>query len=79
MDIVLAAKVWTFWISVALVVAMFGTLLDLPGLVMDLSPFQHSPQLPAHDATALPIVVLLAVTAALVLVGATAFRRRDIG
>jgi ABC-2 type transport system permease protein len=66
-------------LAVALVVAMFGTLLDLPGLVMDLSPFQHSPQLPAHDATALPIVVLLAVTAALVLVGATAFRRRDIG
>jgi ABC-2 type transport system permease protein len=66
-------------LAVALVVAMFGTLLDLPGLVVDLSPFQHSPQLPAHDATALPILVLLAVTGGLVVVGAVAFRRRDVG
>ncbi|HEY6531569.1 MAG TPA: hypothetical protein VIY72_04660 [Acidimicrobiales bacterium] len=78
-----AAPRWAVlaWVGVAvgLVVAMFGALLDLPGLVMDLSPFQHTPQVPAQDLTALPLIVLLAVGASLVAVGLAGFRRRDIG
>jgi ABC-2 type transport system permease protein len=74
---------WTVlaWVGVAvgLVIAMFGTLLDLPGLVIDLSPFQHTPQAPAQGLEALPLVVLLAVGAALTAVGLAAFRRRDLG
>jgi ABC-2 type transport system permease protein len=66
-------------LALALVVAMFGTLLDLPSAVMDLSPFQHIPQAPAHDPTALPLVVLLAVGAGLTAIGIAAFHRRDVG
>jgi ABC-2 type transport system permease protein len=66
-------------LALALVVAMFGALLDLPSAVMDLSPFQHTPQGPAHDPTALPLVVMLAVGAGLTAVGIAGFRRRDVG
>jgi ABC-2 type transport system permease protein len=66
-------------LALALVVAMFGTLLDLPSAVMDLSPFQHTPQAPAQDPTALPLLVLLAVGAGLTAVGVAAFQRRDVG
>ena len=60
-------------------IAMFGALLELPAAVTDLSPFQHTPEFPAHDLTALPIVVMLAVGAALTTVGLVGFRRRDLG
>jgi ABC-2 type transport system permease protein len=63
----------------ALVVAMFGQVLDLPGWVRDLSPFQHTPQLPALDFRLVPVVVLLAVTGGFIAVGLVAFRRRDVG
>jgi ABC-2 type transport system permease protein len=65
-------------LAFALVVAMFGTLLDLPSAVTDLSPFQHSPQSPAQDPAALPMVLLLAVGAGLTAAGIAGFRRRDI-
>jgi ABC-2 type transport system permease protein len=73
-----AVAAWAL-LAFALVVAMFGTLLDLPSAVTDLSPFQHSPQSPARAPTALPIVALLVVGAALTAVGLLGFRRRDVG
>ena len=65
-------------LAVALVVGMFGTLLGLPRAVLDLSPFEPTPNVPAADWEAVPLVALLAVSAALVAVGLGAFRRRDI-
>jgi ABC-2 type transport system permease protein len=73
--------VLTVWAALGLwfFIGMFGDLLELPSWVVDLSPFQHTPQLPAADMTILPVAVLTAVAAGLTTVGLTAFRRRDIG
>jgi len=73
-----AAVAWAA-VAVGFVVAMFGTLLDLPSFVTDLSPFEHTPAAPAVSAAAGPLVVLLVVGAALTAGGLAAFRRRDLG
>ncbi len=57
----LAWGVWAFW----MVLAMFGSLLDPPALVLDLSPFEHTPLVPAQAVTFLPLVAILLVAAAL--------------
>jgi ABC-2 type transport system permease protein len=62
-----------------LVVGLLGEVLDLPVWVSDLSPFQHTPQLPAADLTIAPLAALAAIAAALTAVGLTAFRQRDVG
>lgn len=73
---------WTFagWLGLAgaFVIAMFGELLDLPQLVVDLSPVQHVPPVPASEVRALPFVVLSALAVALFVGGFAAFRRRDL-
>jgi ABC-2 type transport system permease protein len=46
--------------------------------VLDLSPFQHTPPLPAASVQLLPLALLSATAIALVAVGLTAFRRRDL-
>jgi ABC-2 type transport system permease protein len=63
----------------ALVIAMFGPVLDLPDWVLDLSPFQHVPQMPAAGLSVVPVAVLLALAAATTAVGFAGFRRRDVG
>jgi ABC-2 type transport system permease protein len=57
----------------------FGQLLDLPGWIQDLSPFQHVPSYPASDLHALPLAVLVAIAAGLAALGLVGFRRRDLG
>lgn len=73
---------WTAagWVALTgcLVIAMFGSLLDLPRWVLDLSPFQHTPAAPAATIRVLPLVALSAVTAGLLAVGFATFRRRDL-
>ncbi len=61
------------------VIGFLGQLLQLPDWVMDLSPFQHVPAMPAEGFSSVPLVVLTAVAAVLVGVGMAAFRRRDAG
>ena len=67
------AVVWAVlgWCAV---VVFFGTVLDLPDWMLDLSPFRHVPQLPAAPFELLPLVVLSAVAAALTAAGAVAAR-----
>lgn len=60
------------------VVMMFGELLQLPAWLMDVSPFRHLAQLPAEDFQIVPVVVLVAITAALAALGMWALRRRDV-
>lgn len=60
------------------VVMMFGELLQLPGWLMDVSPFRHLAQTPAEDFRVVPVLVLLAVVAGVGAFGMAALRRRDI-
>ena len=55
-----------------------GPLLDLPQWVMDLSPYEHVPAIPAVGFEAGPLVALTAIAAALTAAGLAAFRRRDV-
>ena len=58
--------------------AMFGDLLDVPGWLIDLSPFSHIPDVPATDLALSPLIVLTLIAAALIATGLGAFRRRDL-
>jgi ABC-2 type transport system permease protein len=62
-----------------LLVGQFGPLFDLPQGLMDVSPYAHTPRLPGGDFSATPVIVLAAIAVVLLIVGATSFRRRDIG
>ena len=68
------------WLLVfSLVVGFFGEVLDLPSWVAGLSPFEHTPLLPAERYRSVPLVILAATTTGLTVAGAYGFRRRDIG
>jgi ABC-2 type transport system permease protein len=69
------------WAALAgcLLLGQIGQLLSLPAWLLDVSPFEHAGSAPLHSPAALPLVVLVAVAAALALVGAAGLRRRDIG
>jgi ABC-2 type transport system permease protein len=60
------------------VIGMFGTLLGLPAAVLDLSPFEWTPAVPAAGWDAVPVLVLAAIAAGVVAVGLASFRRRDL-
>ena len=66
-------------VAFAFVIAMFGTLLDLPKWVLDLSPFQHVPQAPAAPVSAAPIIVLSLLVVVVTGAGFVGFARRDTG
>ncbi|WP_209370436.1 ABC transporter permease [Brevibacterium renqingii] len=60
------------------VLALFGQLLELDDVVLDLSLFTHIGQYPAQDLSAEAIVWFVVTAAVLVGVGMIAFRRRDL-
>ena len=62
-----------------LLIGQFGPIFDLPPGLMDISPYAHTSRLPGGDVSATPVIILAAIAAALLVVGATSFRRRDIG
>ena len=65
-------------LGACVLVSVLGPLLGLPDWVLELSPFEHVPQLPADDFRSGPLLALCAVAAALTAVGMLAFRRRDL-
>jgi ABC-2 type transport system permease protein len=65
-------------VVVAFVVGWLGGVLDIPGAIRTLSPYEHLPQVPVDDVTATPLVVLTLLAAALTAAGVEGFRRRDL-
>jgi ABC-2 type transport system permease protein len=61
------------------VIGFLGTVLKLPHWIIELSPFERTPHLPAASLTVTPLLVMLAIAAALTASGVMAFRRRDVG
>ncbi|HEX6423504.1 MAG TPA: hypothetical protein VFZ79_08495 [Acidimicrobiales bacterium] len=73
-----AAAAWAALVG-AFVVGLLGELIDLPSAVMNLSPFQHVPAMPAQGFDPVPMLALTAVAGGLVAAGFVGFRRRDAG
>ncbi|MGZ4452431.1 MAG: ABC transporter permease [Nocardioides sp.] len=65
-------------LAICFVIGFLGEVLRLPRWVIDLSPFQHTPELPAAELTIAPIAILLATAAALIVIGIGSFHRRDL-
>lgn len=73
----LAALTWAILVA-CFVLMELGALLKLPQWMIDVSPFAHTPKLPGATVTATPLLWLLGLAAALIAIGLTGFRRRDI-
>jgi ABC-2 type transport system permease protein len=63
----------------AVVVLLFGDVLQLPQWLQDVSPFEHLALVPAEDFDPLPVALVALLAALVSLAGQMAFRRRDIG
>jgi len=74
------------WVDVAwgilaacFVIGLLGVVLRLPDWVQKLSPFERTPAMPAANLALVPLAVLTALAAVLILGGLGGLRRRDIG
>jgi ABC-2 type transport system permease protein len=72
-----ATASWAVAVAV-LLIGWVGPALNAPRLVLDLSPFGHLPRLPGAPMHWTPVLVLLALAAALVTAGAAGLRHRDV-
>jgi ABC-2 type transport system permease protein len=57
---------------------LMGSLANSPQWLLDLEPFTHTPRVGSGDFTATPLLWLLLLDTALIVLGALAFRRRDL-
>jgi len=74
-----AALSWAVLLVAILLGPMFGAAtLQLPAWAQDVSPFTHTPKLPAADLSALPVFSLIAIAVALLFMGMATFRRRNL-
>jgi ABC-2 type transport system permease protein len=72
------AVAWTA-VGVAVLLDIFGPMLQLSHWVLDISPFTYVPRLPGVAVTAAPLFWLSVIALALSAAGLAALRRRDIG
>lgn len=72
----------TWWVWVLLVASMpvglYGPLLNLPGALLDAEPFGLVPAVPGEELSPAPLAWMSGVALALLALGATAFRKRDL-
>lgn len=73
-----SATAWAF-AGAFVLVTLFGPVMDLPALALDLSPFTHIPRVPVSAPSPEPLLWLAALATGVLAVGLAAFRRRDIG
>jgi ABC-2 type transport system permease protein len=69
---------WTALGAVFLMLFL-GAALQLPGWVLDISPFTHVPKLPGGAVSAAPLAWMSVIAVALAIAGLAGLRRRDIG
>ena len=74
-----ADRIGDYWAAGNHTSRLFAELLNLPGWLVDVSPFQHVPAMPSDGFALTPIVALTATAAVLLVAGAVGFRRRDAG
>jgi ABC-2 type transport system permease protein len=65
-------------VSLAFVWELFGALLGAPGWTLGLSPFHHIGLVPSQPFRAVAAALMLVIGGAAAVLGATAFRRRDL-
>lgn len=65
-------------LGVAVLVGLFGELLQLPTWTRQLSPLHHVPGVPAESIRATPLVALFLVAGALLALGLRGVRERDL-
>jgi ABC-2 type transport system permease protein len=65
-------------LAACIVLGQLGTLLKLPQVVLDLSPYTHVPGAPAEPVTVLPLLAMIVVAVVLSTASLVAFRRRDL-
>lgn len=66
------------WYGFSAVAAVYGGLLRLPGWLLDVVPFTHSPVLPGPEASWTGALVMAALAVGLGALGIVGFRRRDV-
>jgi ABC-2 type transport system permease protein len=70
---------WALLLLSLLLGPLFGAAtLQLPAWAQDISPFTHTPKLPAADLTVLPVLSLIAISAALAAAGVASLRHRNL-
>jgi len=74
----LITAAWALY-GLFLLLGQFGALFNLPQSLINLSPYGHTPRLPGGTFTLTPVLTLTALAAALLLLGLSTFRRRDVG
>jgi ABC-2 type transport system permease protein len=59
-------------------VGLFGDMVQLPGWMFNLSPYEHVPDLPGGSVEPLSIAILALLALLLIVVGQWTFRYRDL-
>lgn len=71
------ALAWTGF-GFCMLIAQFGSILKLPQWILNVSPFTHSPSLPAESLSVIPVIALLSAALLFGLAGIVSFRQRDV-
>ncbi len=69
--------VWIYFVY-AFFATYIGTVIGLPDIMQDLTPFGHVDALPIDDFQILPAIVICLFAALLFIIGALGYRRRDL-